>query len=65
MSFIVEEMDYMDKVRNKYNGTVGRVIAIYMDHIDGVLKTFLDVRTDRRIHHNTPAFNWELIEKNI
>lgn len=40
MSFIVEEMDYMDKVRNKYNGTVGRVIAIYMDHIDGVLKTF-------------------------
>lgn len=65
MAQVYEELDYMDKVQNKYNGVVGRIIAIYMDEHEGILKTFLDVRTDRRIHHNTPAFNWELIEKNI
>lgn len=31
MAQVYEELDYMDKVRNKYNGVVGRIIAIYMD----------------------------------
>jgi len=64
MAFITEELDYHDQVKNKYSGVVGQVIAIYMNHIDGMDKTYLDVRTDRRVHNNTPAINWELVGKN-
>lgn len=63
-SFIDENLDYMDVVRNKYNGVLGKVIAIYMDMEERIPKTFLDVRTDRRVHYNTPAYNWELVSKN-